>query len=242
MKRHTDRNGMNHESLQESSHDAWIHLYRPNSYSREVQISYYLEGEMAVFCLDAELRKRSKGKHGMDDVMATLYHNHKLDSNNPGIAHSDIKKALVNTPGGRRLGVMLDSLVSERKAPDVISAMKTLGLEMVADKKAKGAWIGLNLANNPNCVKVRTHLTGSPCRESIHTGDEIIAIDGLRVKSSSDITASIYANEGVETTFTIAREGVLHEVKITPTANPNHLTIVEGKGNKLWQAIKATMR
>jgi len=74
MKRHTDRNGMQHESLQESSHDAWIHLYRPNSYSREVQISYYLEGEMAVFCLDAELRKRSKGKHGMDDVMATLYH------------------------------------------------------------------------------------------------------------------------------------------------------------------------
>ena len=197
---------------------------------------------MAVFCLDAELRKRSKGKHGMDDVMATLYHNHKLDSNNPGIAHSDIKKALVNTPGGRRLGVMLDSLVSERKAPDVISAMKTLGLEMVADKKAKGAWIGVNLANNPNCVKVRTHLTGSPCRESIHTGDEIIAIDGLRVKSSSDITASIYANEGVETTFTIAREGVLHEVKITPTENPNHLTIVEGKGNKLWQAIKASMR
>ena len=53
------------------------------THSREVQISYYLEGEMAVFCLDAELRKRSKGKHGMDDVMATLYHNHKLDSNNP---------------------------------------------------------------------------------------------------------------------------------------------------------------
>jgi predicted metalloprotease with PDZ domain len=26
MKRHNDRNGMNHESLQESSHDAWIHL------------------------------------------------------------------------------------------------------------------------------------------------------------------------------------------------------------------------
>ena len=40
----------------------------------------------------------------MDDVMATLYHNHRLDSDNPGITHADIKKALVNTPGGRRLG------------------------------------------------------------------------------------------------------------------------------------------
>jgi predicted metalloprotease with PDZ domain len=137
---------------------------------------------------------------------------------------------------------MLDSLVSERKAPDVISAMRTLGLEMVPDKKTKGAWIGLNLANNANCVKVRTHLTGSPCRDTIHTGDEIIAIDGLRVKSASDITAAVYANENVETTFTIAREGVLHDVKITPTANPKHLITVEGKGNKLWNAIKATMR
>ena len=137
---------------------------------------------------------------------------------------------------------MLDSLVSERKAPDVMSAMEILGLEMISDKKAKGAWIGLNLANNPNCVKVRTHLTGSPCRESIHTGDEIIAIDGLRVKSASDITAAISGKENVKTTFTIAREGVLREVEITPIANPKHLTIIEGKGNKLWHAIKATMR
>ena len=113
-----------------------------------------------------------------------------------------------------------------------MSAMEILGLEMISDKKAKGAWIGLNLANNPNCVKVRTHLTGSPCRESIHTGDEIIAIDGLRVKSASDINAAISRKENVETTFTIAREGVLHE-EITPIANPKHLTIIEGKGKTL---------
>ena len=174
--------------------------------------------------------------------MATLYHNHRLNSENPGITHADIKKALVNTPGGRRLGTMLDSLVGERKVPDVISAMKVLGLEMVPDKKEKGAWVGLNLTSNANCVKVRTHLTGSPCREMIHTGDEIIAIDGLRVKSASDISAAVHGNANVETTFTIAREGVLHDVKITPVPNPNHLTKVEGKGNKLWHAIKATMR
>ena len=117
MKRHTDRNGMQHESLQESSHDAWIHLYRPNSYSREVQISYYLEGEMAIFCLDVELRKRSKGQCGMDDVMAKLYHEHNINSKNPGITHADIKRVLVNMQGGRRLGSLLDSLVGSVKLP-----------------------------------------------------------------------------------------------------------------------------
>ena len=242
MKRHTDRNGMEHESLQESSHDAWIHLYRPNSYSREVQISYYLEGEMAIFCLDVELRRRSKGQYGMDDVMATLYHQFKLDSNKPGITHSDIKKALVNTPGGRRLGSMLDNLVSERKAPDVNSAMNTLGMEMVPDKKTKGAWLGLNLANVSDSLKVRTHLAGSPCREEIHTGDEIIAIDGLRVKSTKELTAAVYGNQDVKTNVTIAREGVLREVVVVPKANPEHLLKVEGKGNKIWNAIKSTKR
>ena len=242
MKRHTDRNGMEFESLQESSHDAWIHLYRPNSYSREVQISYYLEGEMAIFCLDAELRKRSKGAYGMDDVMANLYHAHKLGSDKPGINHDDIKKILVNTPGGRRLGVMLDSLVSERKAPDVLGALKTLGLDMVPEKKTKGAWLGLNLGNVPNSVKVRTHLTGSPCRDLVHTGDEIIAVDGLRVKSSSELSAAVYGSINTETKLTISRQGAIKDVNVIPIENPKHLVNIEGKGNKLWQAIKATKR
>ncbi len=243
MKRHTDRNGMEHESLQESSHDAWIHLYRPNSYSREVQISYYLEGEMAIFCLDVELRKRSKGQYGMDDVMAKLYHEHNINSDNPGISHADIKRVLVNMQGGRRLGSLLDSLVGERKSPDVNHAMKTLGMEMVPEKKtSKGAWLGLNLANSPNCVKVRTHLTGSPCREMIHTGDEIVAIDGLRVKSATEINAAIHGSIGAETTITISRQGVLKEVTVTPTENPMHKVKIEGKGNKLWNQIKTTRR
>ena len=240
MKRHTDRNGMEHESLQESSHDSWIHLYRPNSYSREVQISYYLEGEMAIFCLDVELRRRSKGKYGMDDVMAKLYNEFKLGSKTPGITHSDIKRTLVNMEGGRRLGVLLDTLVSQRSAPDTTAAMGNLGLKMIADKKAKGAWLGLNMANSPGLTKVRTHLTGSPCRTEIYTGDEIVAIDGLRVKSCKEISAAIYGNQDIVTNITIAREGVLHEVEITPITNPQHLTKIEGKGNKIWDAIKAS--
>ena len=72
LSRHTIRNGSEHESLAESSHDAWIHLYRSHSFSREIQISYYLEGELAIFCVDAELRKRSKGKHGICDLMVKL--------------------------------------------------------------------------------------------------------------------------------------------------------------------------
>ncbi len=240
MKRHTDRNGMAHESLEESSHDAWIHLYRPNSYSREVQISYYLEGEMAIFCLDVELRKRSNGKYGMDDVMSNLYHTYRIGTERPGISHQEIRKTLVNIPGGRRLGSLLDSLVGERKTPDVNSAFKKLGLELVSEKKTNGAWIGLNLASSNGALKVRTHKSGSPCRDLIHTGDEIIAVDGLRVKTAAELSAAIYGLANKSSKFTIAREGILSEVIITPVENPGHLVNLDGKGNRIWDAIKAT--
>ena len=197
---------------------------------------------MAIFCLDAELRKRSKGEYGMDDVMAKLYHEYKIDKEKPGVTHSEIKKVLVNTPGGRRLGGLLDSLVGERKAPDVLSALRTLGLDMVSETKTNGAWLGLNLSNSPNSVKVRTHLTGSPCRELVHTGDEIIAVNGIRVKSSAEITATVYDSVNVETRLTISREGALKDVHVIPIENPKHLVNIKGKGNKLWQAIKSTRR
>jgi len=98
----------------------------------------------------------------------------------------------------------------------------------------------LNLTTSSGCLKVRTHFTGSPARSLIHTGDEIVAINGLRVKSSKDLSAAIYGSEGVPVAITIAREGVLQEVEVTPSQNPKHLVKVEGKGNKIWNAIKAS--
>ena len=76
----------------------------------------------------------------------------------------------------------------------------------------------------------------------IHTGDEIVAIDGLRVKSSSEVSAAIYGNQDVETKITISREGVLKEITIIPVANPMHHVKINGKGNKIWRAIKSTKR
>ena len=37
----------------------------------------------------------------------------------------------------------------------------------------------------------------------IHTGDEIVAIDGLRVKSAAEINAAIHGSIDAETTITI---------------------------------------
>ena len=240
MKRHLQRNGMEHESLQESSHDAWIHLYCPNSYSREVHISYYLEGELAVFCLDVEIRKRSKGEYGLDDVLVKLYNKHHIDAEDPGINHSDIKRELVNIPGARRLGSFLDELVSGRKSPLVEDAIKKLGMAMVPEKEEKGGWLGLNLSAKGGAVKVTTHHSNSPCRDFIHTGDEIIAVNNLRIRNVKELNAAIFDKIDSEIEITICRQAVLQRVVVKPISNPNYKVKLDGKGNKIWRSIADT--
>ena len=65
-----------------------------------------LKGELAIFCVDAELRKRSKGKHGICDLMVKLCEKFALGYPNAiqiGVDYKDIRKELVNMEGGRNL-------------------------------------------------------------------------------------------------------------------------------------------
>ena len=137
---------------------------------------------------------------------------------------------------------MLDRLVKSKQAPDVDGAFKSLGLELIMEKEQKGAWLGLNMSNSTNQTKVRTHLDGSPCRELIHTGDEILAVNGLRITSCKTLSAAVYDFIDQPVKITLSRQAILKTVEVVPIANPSHPVKVSGKGNKIWRAIKATKR
>ena len=242
IKRHLANNGSQIESLQESSNDAWIHLYRPNSHARESRISYYLEGELALFCLDVELRKRSKGLHGLDEVMADLFHSHGLSSESPGISHSDIRRSITSKKGCRRLGVLLDEAISRREKPNLARAIELLGMEMTPDKGDKGGWLGIECSEKDSALFVRTHLATSPVRNLLNTGDEIIALDGIRINSKKRMSAYLKGKADCKCTITIARQGNLKQIEVDISRDPNHAIKLKGEGNSLWRNIIASRR
>ncbi len=242
IKRHLANNGSHIESLQESSNDAWIHLYRPNSHARESRISYYLEGELALFCLDVELRKRSKGLHGLDEVMVDLFHNHGLDSDSPGISHSDIRRSITSKKGGRRLGVMLDEAVSRREMPNIAHTIDLLGMEMIPAKEDKSGWLGIECSEKNSALFVRTHLADSPVRNLLNTGDEIIALDGVRINSKKRMSAYLKGKADCKCAITFARQGNLKQIEVQIARNPNNAIKLKGEGNSLWRNIIATRR
>ena len=61
--------------------------------------------------------------------------------------------------GGRNLGKMLDSLMFERKLPNISNSLKYYGLELVGktngdDEPESEAWLGLNLTQKPAGIYV----------------------------------------------------------------------------------------
>ena len=61
------------QNLSDCSFDTWIKFYRPDENSNNTRISYYRKGTVAAFLLDAKIRKASKGKRSLDDVMRKMY-------------------------------------------------------------------------------------------------------------------------------------------------------------------------
>lgn len=248
MKRHTIRNGMEFESLTESSHDAWIHLYRGHAFSRETQISYYLEGELTIMELDMELRKRSKGLNGVCDLMALLCQRHALECNPSerlGVTHKDIRKALVSMKGGGRLGSMLDRVVTQRCAPNMEKTMSYFGLKIEPEHKQKPdetlpAWLGLNVGVKSGRVIISTHMAGSPLRNTIMPGDEIVAIDGLRTPTTKSLETALKGKIGKEVRITFTHEGTLRTHSLKLDEPPKHNVKLSGKGNAKWRSYIET--
>ncbi len=65
--------GRARHSLEQSSFDAWIKLYKPDESNLNTTVSYYLKGGLAMLTLDLEIRRRSEGARSLDDALRALW-------------------------------------------------------------------------------------------------------------------------------------------------------------------------
>ena len=259
LKRHHSRSGIDSQSLSEASHEAWIHLYRGHPYSREAQISYYLEGELSIFALDAELRKRSNGESGVSNLMAELYHKHHINvekKGDRGVQYKDIRKVLTSLKGGRRLGSFLDELTTQKGVLDLDKAFTLFGIQYESSKVKERkdgtekiswndfeqGWLGINLRSQNNKLIVSSHLQHSPVREHLQVGDEVIAINKQRITSSDQLKNALKGNVGKEMAIVYSRSSILQEGNVIPITEPKAPTVSVCEGNRFWKATTRTLQ
>jgi len=181
--------GRKRQSLEASSFDAWIKLYKPDESNLNTTVSYYLKGGLAMLALDLQIRRRTEGARSLDDVVRLLWQRY----GQAGEPHPDQLQPVFEDAAGLSLADVFDRQIRGTDDPDLADELRHVGLELrtsadpaqIADG-ASAVWIGATVAGG----KVTGVLDDSPAQAAgLSPGDEIIAIDGFRVTSEADLRA-----------------------------------------------------
>ena len=169
--------------------------------------------------------------------MAELCRRHAIEYDSAeklGITYKDIRQALTSMKGGRRLGSLLDDLMHQRKAPDVDASMAYFGLKLVPEHPLKDGeendgWLGVNLSTKDGRVKVTSHLSGSPVRQHVMPGDEIVAIDGIRTASLKGLKRLSKAKQDNKSNLCQVMKESFNRIRFNPLPSPQHGVKLDGK-------------
>ena len=215
----------------EASLDAWIRHYQPDSNSLNSTISYYTKGAVIGFVLDTYLRKSSKGKHDLDEVMRKMY---DLYSSEP--YSGDAFERLVVDVGGTEAGLMLRSLLTTTIEPDVDMALGWYGLQLnrgtieVTDEPTKETLLSdlgvLWEEDKPDLVVNAVLDGGGGAVAGLMPGDEVLAIGDERLTRNTLKSLMSSFSPGEETSVLVSRRDKIIRLDIKlGVAVPDHFEI-----------------
>ncbi|BDU69800.1 peptidase M61 [Geothrix oryzae] len=226
------RPGRLEQSLEESSWDAWIRLYKQHEFSPNSSVSYYDKGEAVAWLMDATLRAGSRGKAGLPELFARLWARH----GEKGLTDADVRRAFQEL-SGQDPAPFWGAYISGRAELDPAPLRRAYGLTMVAKapweslsaaeakdpaaQRRARAWTGLVLAaNGPS---VQNIIPGSPAAKAgLSFGMEILAVDGWRTASSGEAQRLLAEpGPGGKATVLAADRGRVFEVRVPVVESPD---------------------
>jgi predicted metalloprotease with PDZ domain len=213
--------GRKRQSLEESSFDAWIKLYRPDENSVNSTISYYLKGGVVALLLDLEIRARTEGARTMDHVMRLLWT--RFGKSGKGFADENVQ-SLAEEASGLELGAFFDRHVRGRDEVDAERLLRTVGLVLAPEEDDEAEegdarrepWLGITTREDGDALIVATALDGGPAMTAgLYANDQLVALDGFRLDAASLKERLAARRPGDKAAFTIFRRDELRLVEVT---------------------------
>jgi predicted metalloprotease with PDZ domain len=169
------------QPLSESSFDAWIKLYRQDANSGNCQISYYLKGEIVTLLLDLLIRSRHKNQRSLDDVMLIMWQN--FGKNEVGYTSQQLQE-VIESVAGMDLSDFYRRYIDGTEELPFNEYFEPFGLQLVTDSEQE-PYLGIKVNTENGREIIKFVEAGSPAQKAgIDSGDELLAIDGVRVTTS----------------------------------------------------------
>ncbi len=224
--------GRYYHSLEQSSFNAWIKLYRPDENSKNSSVSYYLKGGLVFTVLHSLLIEKGKS---IDHLLLALWRDYK-EHPEIGVTRTDIYR-MIEEIGGEDILENFSTMVETTQDIDFESAFKRMGLELKWGEGTQ-SFIGADFEFSAERVLVKVIQLDSPAyKGGLNAGDEIIFLNGLRfLKEDADkIGTTLLVDRSYE--FIVSRLGKLQLIEITPTRAPRQLKEIVIKERGLAEKV-----
>lgn len=223
--------GKKFHSLEDSSFNAWIKLYRPDENTNNSSISYYLKGGLVFSTLHFDLKKKGKSVNDLLKLLWTRY------QENPEVGvSSDEVMEMIESIGGKEVRELFELRVSTTEDIDFESYYKEIGCEFIWDETPI-PYTGATWNFEGDRVLVASVALDSPAyKAGLNAGDEIIAVDRIRfLKGDTENPERIF-NPGQKYEFVISRLGKLFNLDIRMEKRPKVLKEIKVVDKNLAQA------
>lgn len=181
--------GRTKQSVAESSFDAWTKYYRQDENAPNAIVSYYAKGSQVALLLDLIIRRDTRGKRSLDDVMRALWRRYGRQfysaKGGRGVEEHDIE-ALFDEITGLKLKSVFDLAVRGTRDLPLAEAFASFGILMNDKRKSGKPSLNVRTQRDGNDCKLGSVHEGGPAhRAGLSAGDVLVAINGLRVTASN---------------------------------------------------------
>lgn len=210
--------GKKFHSLEDSSFNAWVKLYRPDEFSNLSSISYYLKGGLVFSTLHFEFKKIGKS---INDLLIALWEHYKF---NPevGITKDEVLE-MIESIGNKEIRDQFELRIATTEDIDFDTYYQENGMQFIWEESNK-PYLGIDWEfRGLNSFVSKVHLDSPAYKFGINAGDEIIAINRLRFdKNDANALDSILTSEK-SYTFTISRLEKIYDIEVTVGTEPRVL-------------------
>ena len=172
------------QSVAESSFDAWIKYYRQDENSPNAIVSYYKKGSLIGLCLDLFIRRTSRGKASLDDVMRLMWRRHGRDfyanGGGDGVGEHEFP-ALVSEATGIDVRDRVARWAYGTEDLPLVEELAAFGLALLFEPQMRGPSIGARTtASSSECRITYVDEGGAAHRAGLAAGDVLVAVEQMR--------------------------------------------------------------
>lgn len=232
--------GRLHQSVAESSFDAWTKFYKQDANATNAIVSYYAKGALIALALDLKLRVETKSRVSLDDAMKTCWE--RWGETGAGMPEDGFE-AIASEVSEIDLGDFFDAMVRGTGELPLEQLLQTHGIDYrlrasrgngdkggtksTASKERK-VWLGATISDSNGRPVFVSIANGGPAENAgVAPGDEAVALDGLRVTSANVERRLRSCHEGDELKLIVFRGDELLTTVVHIEAAPNDTCYLE---------------